>query len=176
MPGTCMEDHTFTPRNTINEDIKAGRIVLDNQELKFVRPAPKKYTKRTLPLIITVDSSGGGCSSRRPYVIKVERLEDGESYKMLMSGHAPWTVRALGDKDMALHVAAISIAGTILSLANEAAETSNTWNGLRLRFRFGTSGCCIGNIVWPSLDNIHIQMINEHVAFVVGNMEHLFGV
>jgi hypothetical protein len=133
----------------------------------------KKYKRRQLPLIINVFSAAFSPLIIK-HTIKVEMLE-ATIYKVLMTGHAPWTVVAC-DGDTALRIAALSIGGTILSLANEAAALSESWNDLKLEFRFGQSGCSLGNILWPDLRDIHVNTVTEHVEFVIGTMQYMYGV
>lgn len=136
----------------------------------------KKYPRRTLPLIIEVISAAFGTypSGKSTYVIKVEYV-NATTYKVLMTGHAPWTVVTCSD-DVSLRITSLSIGGTILSLVNEAAALSETWNDLKLKFRFGQSGCSLGNICWPDLSDIHVSTVTEHLEFVIGTMKYMYGV
>lgn len=132
------------------------------------RKRSKLYTPRNLPLIITAKST----NIRESHKIIVERLDDGTRFKIKMTGHAPWTVRS-DSEARSLEVASISISGTILALLNDQYEQ---WSDLVLEFRFGTSGCSVGNIIWQSLNELRAQTCSDHVMFVLGLMGSLYNV
>ena len=132
----------------------------------------KKYKPQRVPLVIQVTST---CLHHSElHKIIVSRLEDGCAYKILMTGHAPWTVRKEDDALRALNVASVSIAGTILALVDNGVN-NEIWTDLKVSFRFGSTGCSVGNICWP-IDDVRANDVTSHIGFVLGLMSDIYNV
>jgi len=86
-----------------------------------------------------------------------------------MTGRAPWTIRTNGDALAALNTVSVTIAGTIISMIGE----TTVWSDLKLDFRFGSSGCSVGNICWL-IDEVRANDISAHIGFVVGLMPRIY--
>lgn len=138
------------------------------------KPVPKTFklqnTSRNLPLIISVTSTV--LHPKEVYNIIVTRLDDGNAYKLLMTDHAPWRVHSPNHPKRALHVAAITIAGTILSLVDNG-PNGEIWPDLKVSFRFGTTGCSVGNICWP-IGDVLAGEVSTHLEFVLGLMGDIY--
>lgn len=138
------------------------------EKIRKLQAPAKKYKPRLLPLVIRVSTSD---RPGRFTTLVVECEDEGSTYKVVMSGRAPWTVRTNGDKLMALNAISVTVAGTLISMMSE----SFIWNDLKLDFRFGTSGCSVGNICWLS-DDVRANDISAHIGFVVGLMPYLHNI